>query len=430
MDILRDFSDYTRRAAGTTDRHDIAALEPFWCSWVDWASDDIDDEMVIENVRLGRDLGIRNFIIDDGWFGPGLDTKYSTPLNIGDWTPDSTKFPDMRNLVTQVKALGGRVIIWCAPHAVGPAARCYDERLALLLADADGHPVIGETQFFSLCFRSEKARRVMVDVCTRLAADYGFGGAKYDLFNWVPDVKCRSPYHEHDLDSMIEGLESMLRDADAAVRAVQPDYVVELKQNYGTALLTPYGSCMRAGDAPFDPRTNFLRTMHVQAYTSSALNDYQTFAPSDSPAAIAVAVITMLAAGIPAYGADFAQLNVPQKDVIRWYHELYASRRDAFVGHRTVLDTALSAIRATGATEDVIMLRGVADSVSLRRSATILNGSHGNRLHLDQVPAGTTLVVHDVDGTVVTTLTASGEGTTSIDVPVGGAIVASTQAAE
>lgn len=421
VETLREFSEHTRTSAGEADRHDAAAFDPFWCSWVDWASDDINEEMVVENVRIGVDVGIRNFIIDDGWFGPGLDTGYSTPLNIGDWTPDPAKFPDMPRLVRRIGELGGRAIIWCAPHAVGPAARCRPERLSLLQADESGEPVIGETQFASLCFRSPAAREVMVEICRGLAVDYGFGGAKYDLFNWIPDVRCRSPFHEHDTVSMIDGLQRMLRDADVAVRRVQPDYVVELKQNYGTPLLSAYGSCMRAGDAPFDPRTNFLRTMHVQAYTPNALNDYQTFAPGDGPREAAVAVITMLAAGIPAYGSDLARQPPETRDVLRWHHRLYTEKRAAFTGHRRPDDAALTSVRASGPEHDVVMLTGSASSVAITRPSTILNGGRNDVLLLTGVPDDATLCIRDIDGQRLHEMAAKA-GTTTVHVPIGGSV--------
>ena len=243
--VLRDFSEAHRRIHGLADRLVPGALDPFWCSWTDWDSSEIGEEMVLRNVEAGLEVGIRNFIIDDGWFGPGLDSPYETALNIGDWRPDPAKFPDLPALAAKVGKLGARAIIWCAPHAVGPAADCYPQRAALLQADASGAPVQGETRFYSLCFQCAEAREAMVEVCVRLARDYGFHGAKYDLFNWIPDVECRSPLHRHDTGSVLAGLRMVLAEADRRVREFAPGYVVELKQNYGTAALSPYGSCMR-----------------------------------------------------------------------------------------------------------------------------------------------------------------------------------------
>lgn len=428
LDVLRDFSERTRSVYALEDRILAESFEPFWCSWTDWASDDIGADMVLENVKIGLGVGVRNFIIDDGWFGPGLDTAYETPLNIGDWRPDPAKFPDMRGLVRRVEALGGRALIWCAPHAVGPAADCLADRRRLLLAPASGEPVLGETQFYSLCFMNAEARQVMSDVCVRLAEEYGFHGAKYDLFNWIPDLRCASPHHEHDLDSALTGLRLMLEDADRRVREVSPDYIVELKQNYGTVFLTPHGTCMRAGDAPFDPRTNFLRTLHVQAYTPAAINDYQAFGPTDSPADIAVAVIAMLAAGIPAYGADLARLSDEGKEVLRWHHRLYADNISGFLRHRTSDNSSHSVLRAPAAERDVVFVLQPATSCRIDRPAYVLNGGYATRLTVDAQAAGLSFSVLSPTGERLTAGREHAGGPLTIDVPPGGGIAFETAA--
>lgn len=422
LDVLRDFSEQTRAAFGLEDRIVAESFEPFWCSWTDWASDDISTEMVLENVKIGLDVGVRNFIIDDGWFGPGLDTAYETPLNIGDWKPDPDKFPDMHALVRRVEAMGARALIWCAPHAVGPAADCFADRRHLLIAPASGEPVLGETQFYSLCFMNAEARRTMADVCVRLVQEYGFHGAKYDLFNWIPDLRCESPHHEHDLDSMLTGLQLMLEDADRRTREVAPDYIVELKQNYGTAFLTPYGTCMRAGDAPFDPRTNFLRTLHVQAYTAAAINDYQTFGPHDTTQDIAVAVIAMLAAGIPAYGSDFARLPEEGKEVLRRHHQLYADNMSGFVKHRRTDNASHSVLRATGDARDVVFVLQPTTSCRVQRPAIVLNGGYASRLTVDAQSEGLSYTVHSPTGQPLTAERPHPGGPLTIDVPPGGSI--------
>lgn len=428
MNVLRDFSERTRDLSGLDDRIVAESFEPFWCSWTDWASDDIGAEMVLENVRIGLDVGVRNFIIDDGWFGPGLDTAYETPLNIGDWKPDPEKFPDMPGLVRRVGAMGARAVIWCAPHAVGPAADCFADRRRLLMAPGSGEPVLGETQFYSLCFMNAEARGVMADVCLRLVQEYGFHGAKYDLFNWIPDLRCESPHHEHDLDSMLTGLRMMLADADRRTREVSPDYIVELKQNYGTVSLTPYGTCTRAGDAPFDPRSNFLRTLHVQSYTPTAINDYQTFGPRDTPQDIAVAVIVMLAAGIPAYGADFSSLSDEGKDVLRWHHRLYAENMSGFLRYRTADNTSHSVLRAAADERDVVFVLQPATSCRIHRPAVVLNGGYATRLTVEAPDAGLCFTVLSPTGEPLAAGREHPGGSLAIDVPPGGSIAFETAA--
>lgn len=51
----------------------------------------------------------------------------------------------------------------------------------------------------------------MSDICLRLAEKYETDGAKYDLFNCIPNVPCCSAEHDHDTESGVEGLELLLK---------------------------------------------------------------------------------------------------------------------------------------------------------------------------------------------------------------------------
>jgi hypothetical protein len=138
---LRDFAEHQKRIYKLPDVGSAGAMAPLWCSWTDWFSDDVTDKVMLANVREGVKLGIRNYIIDDGWFGPGLDNDYSVQLNIGDWEMDTKKIKDMGALVKGMRELGGVPMIWCAPHAVAPHAKCFPERKKYLIVGSDGQQV-------------------------------------------------------------------------------------------------------------------------------------------------------------------------------------------------------------------------------------------------------------------------------------------------
>lgn len=335
---MREFSEYQRELFSLKDITVKDTMYPLWCTWADWHSNDINDRMILENVEFGLSNGIKNYIIDDGWFGPGLDNNYSVPLNIGDWEPDPTKIPDMKNLVDSIHEKGAKAIIWCAPHAVAKGAKCYHQRKKYLIADREGEPYLNPTQFYSLCFMCKEAREIMADICAEFIVKWGVDGAKYDLFNWVPNVKCENPNHEHDVDSMMDGLNKTFELIEERTRALKENYIVEMKQNYGTPFLSRWGTMMRAGDSPYDGESNFLRTMHVQSYTPFSLNDYQTFTEYDTPRDIAISIIKMLAAGIPAYSVNFKRLTDKQNMVINYLNTWYCNNIDSFMNYRIPCD--------------------------------------------------------------------------------------------
>jgi hypothetical protein len=394
LHTLRDFAAHLARIKRLAPRTTDAALEPYWCSWTDWFSGDVTAEVILDNVREGVKLGIRNYIIDDGWFGPALDNDLDVALNIGDWREDAAKIPDLRALVREVQAEGGRAIIWCAPHAVAPAAECFAGRRRLLIADAAGEYLMTPNGFHSLCFMCPEARETMAGLCASLIERYGVDGAKYDLFNCVADAPCRSREHAHDTSSMIEGLARTLRLIDERTRAVRGDYLTELKQNYATPHLYACGTCVRAGDTPYNAEGNFLRTAYVNAYTPYSLNDYQTINNHDAPAAAAAIVVKMLAVGIPAYSMDLPALAEPHRRLLLFLHGWYAANLDAFRGCRTPLDPQLRSWIARGGRKNIYFVLDSETRLALPelKDSDVAVGSFAGRVDLE-LPAEADLAV-------------------------------------
>ncbi len=389
---LRDFAaqqkrlfkipDVTAEGALALEFKRSSALAPLWCSWTDWFSDDVTDKVMMRSVEEGLKLGIKNYIIDDGWFGPGLDNDFNVQLNIGDWRPDPKKVPDMDKLVKDMKAAGAVPMIWCAPHAVAPGANCFSERKKYLIVTDKGELLMTSNKFHSLCFMCPEARQIMADLCASLIREWDFEGAKYDLFNCVPNMRCWSKEHTHDVTSMMEGLELTLKQIDEASRALKPNYIVELKQNYGTPFLSRYGSMTRAGDTPYNTEGNFLRTLYVQGYTPYSINDYQTITNEDTPEAAACVVIKMMAVGIPTYSIDFDRLCQANKDVIARYNNWYNENLDRFHEFRVPLDGECNVFKLPGKKDDVYFLVNDAGNFTIRKSSTILNATFKNDLFI------------------------------------------------
>ncbi|MBQ4563395.1 MAG: alpha-galactosidase [Lachnospiraceae bacterium] len=376
-EVMREFHEIRRDWEQIAFPYTKKSLYPVWCNWQAWDSADADEKIVLDNVEEGVKLGIYNYIIDDGWFGPGLDSALGVELNIGDWESDPEKYPDMRRLSEAIHEKGGRSIIWCAPHAVGDGAKCRETRRKYLMADADGKLVYTGNGFNLLCLRNPKAREIMADICVRLAEAYDTDGAKYDLFNCIPDVECCCKDHEHDTESMIVGLERTMELIWRKVTAKKPDYIVELKQNYGGSKLSSFGTMMRAGNTPFCPQGNFLRTAYIQGYTPYAANDYQSITNEESHLSTARVIIKMLAVGVPTYSMDICLLSEEKKQILRFLNNWYIDNiveRDNY--KRRALDGMLDTWMIEGGRENLYFMLNSAKELTVEgKDFQVLNAS-------------------------------------------------------
>lgn len=380
IEQLSDFYSIRMEKEKTVYPYVKEGMLPLWCSWTDWFSNDVTEKVILDNVKAGVELGIKNYIIDDGWFGPGLDNDYDVRLNIGDWKRDETKIKDLKVLSAEIHQAGGNGIIWCAPHAVGVDAECREERLPFLMRDKNGELIETNNKFNVLCLRNPEAREIMADICADLITEYDTDGAKYDLYNCIPNIECCSCEHEHDTDSMIIGLERTMKRIWERVHEVKEDYIVELKQNYGGSKLATYGTMMRAGDTPYCPDGNYMRTAYVQAYTPYAINDYQTISNSDTPLSNSRVIIKMISVGIPTYSMDITLLSDENKAVIKflnnWYIENIVDRENY---KRHSITSGLDTWVIYGESENLYFLVNTAQNLVVEnKDFQILNGCVNN----------------------------------------------------
>jgi hypothetical protein len=297
------------------------ALLPVWCTWTAFCSSDMTDRRVLDNARIARDMGIGSVILDDGWFGAGLDDDAGEVM-LGDYRPDPHKFPDLRRHVDELHALGLNVLLWHAPLCVAPASRAYHELRHLLIHDEAGE-FISVNGLAQLCPASPAVRRYVAEETIRLMRSTGVDGLKVDLFNCLPAGLCVSSEHDHDPAEPLAALEAVMAAQWEAMRRVRPDALCELKQDYGNVRLARYGTMVRAGDTAYDVDTNCRRCFHTSACVPRVHNDYFVTSDLATPDAIALAMIRMLAAGVPTFGSDLVAMPVAHRRVIGHWLAFY-----------------------------------------------------------------------------------------------------------
>ncbi|MBD3321727.1 MAG: hypothetical protein GF350_11585 [Chitinivibrionales bacterium] len=361
-----------------------ASLLPYWCSWTDWFSGDITDSLILDNAKECLALGIKNIIIDDGWYGAGTDYDFSHTLSMGDWSEDTDKIPDLKKLVRDIRSLGGNAILWCAPHGVNPRSPMLAEKKHLFIQNSPGSDMLTHNGYHSLCFMCPEARDLMADIIAGLFEKYELDGIKMDLFNNLPPQPCASKSHTHDTSSMIIGLQKTVARIYEKANDVRPNCIIELKQNYATPWLFGYGTLVRAGDTPYNPEGNYVRTAYINAYTPYSENDYQTITDRDSLEQTAVIILKMMAVGVPTYSMDMARLSDEQKEILRFYHCWYAENIDIIAAFRHPCDPDLGSWRLEGDKKDIYFLVNEENRCELftKKTAQIANGTFKRTIFL------------------------------------------------
>lgn len=113
---------------------------------------DFDGEAIVDMAAATAELGVKLFVMDDGWFG-GKHPRTSDHAGLGDWTPNPARFPDgLKSVVdraTALKVAGSEEMlkfgIWVEPEMVNPKSELFEAHPDWAL-QANGYPLT-ETRY-------------------------------------------------------------------------------------------------------------------------------------------------------------------------------------------------------------------------------------------------------------------------------------------
>jgi alpha-galactosidase len=83
---------------------------------------DFNAEKIIDIAKVGREVGIELFVLDDGWFGK----RNNDTSSLGDWFVDREKLPDgLDNLALRVQEMGMEFGLWFEPEMISVDSDLY-----------------------------------------------------------------------------------------------------------------------------------------------------------------------------------------------------------------------------------------------------------------------------------------------------------------
>lgn len=364
------------------------AFYPAFCTWLVISSDKMTHEWVLRMGEKVRSLGIRAFILDDGWYGTGLDSLKPS-IDIGDWPKRvEGKFHDIAQTLHALKRMGLNPILWFAPLAVGPDARIL-ERARPYLVLHRGKPYRSPAGFYTLCIQNPQARALILEHVERLIA-YGAGGLKVDLFDYMSTDPCEAE-HQHDIPSIAEAMEILLQEIFERAQQLDPDILISVTNNHANVHLVRYASCVRGGDSPYDPNMLMLRSLYPAAYTPVVHNDYALWTRNESEKGIAHIMIRQIFAGVPNFTVDFLRMPESLNKVVESWLDFYHRFRKLYQeGEFEPMDPTLTVWeRRLGGIRMITLLPPSGEIPQLDRfeELYVLNGTGHRRIRIRELHA-------------------------------------------
>lgn len=136
---------------------------------------DVSLEKIETQARLAKELGMELFVLDDGWFRKGNDSRSS----MGDWTCNTAKLPGgIEAAADLVHGLGLKFGLWFEPEAVSRDSDLYRAHPDWILQVPGLEPREGRHEYLLDLSRAE-VRRYLLDVLHRY-----LGTGKIDYIKW------------------------------------------------------------------------------------------------------------------------------------------------------------------------------------------------------------------------------------------------------
>lgn len=302
-----------------------AARLPVYSTWYNYHQN-VDAAVLLKELEVARQLGYRTIIVDDGWqtLDSGRGYAYT-----GDWQPE--RMPDMKAFVEASHDMGVKVMLWYAVPFMGKHAKAaerfkdqslrFDERLGAYVLDP----------------RYPQVRQYLVDTYVRAAREWGIDGFKLDFIErFVADENTALDASSgRDYASVNAAADRLMTDVIAALRAIDPEVMIEFRQAYIGPLIRKYGNMFRASDSPNAYLTNKVKTIDLRLLSgATAVHADMIMWHEREPVEMAAFQFTNILFSVPQLSVKLRELPADHFAMVKFYTDYWMANRDVLLNAR------------------------------------------------------------------------------------------------
>lgn len=166
---------------------------------------DFDQGKVYEIAQEAANLGVKLFVMDDGWFG-AKHPRLKDNAGLGDWVPNPDRFPDglkpFVDKVTDIKIANSgeklRFGLWVEPEMVSPRSELYEKHPDWVL-HAGGYPRTEARQQLVLNLALPEVQDYIIDSISGILQSAPVTYIKWDHNRGTHETPSPDTYHRYQL---------------------------------------------------------------------------------------------------------------------------------------------------------------------------------------------------------------------------------------
>ena len=330
-DSIYDAVDWWENECGYTPAYvpDCARM-PMNSLWYSYHQNIQSDE-IVRQCEMSKPLGMDTVLIDDGW---QTENNYGGYGYCGDWEVAKNKIPDMKDLIDRIHGTGMKAMIWYSVPFMGVHTKNYEQFKDMTLDNAAGNT----TEWFALDPRYKKVRDFLVNIYATAVKNWGLDGLKLDFIDsFALRGKSLEPDPRRDYISLEDGVDALLREVTDALKAINPEIMIEFRQSYIGPVIRRYGNMLRVTDCPNDAMRNRVDVVNMR-YTSgkSAVHSDMLMWNYDDAPEVAAEQLTAILYSVPQISVRIDRLQESHKKMLGFYLDFWRKNRDVLMDGKII----------------------------------------------------------------------------------------------
>ena len=324
-DAIYDAVEWWENKCGYTPayvpEHAKLPMNSLWYSY----HQDLHADKIVAECELSKTLGMDTVIVDDGWQTHDLGRGYVT---CGDWEMTETKFPDMKDFVDRVHAIGMKVMLWYSVPFIGIEAKNYERFSSMLIEEA--------TADKKVCVfdpRYKEVRDYLINIYANAVREWGLDGVKLDFIDsFVLKGRALEDDDRRDIQSLEDAIDRLMIDVHDALVAINPEIMIEFRQSYVGPAIRKYGNMLRVGDCPNDSLRNRHNIIDLRFTSgkSAVHSDMVMWHKEDTVESAALQLVSIIY-GVPQISVRIAKLPEDHKKMLAHYLSFWREHRDVLL---------------------------------------------------------------------------------------------------
>ena len=277
------------------------AYEPVYSFWYSYHQE-ISAEIVEQECRRAKELGMDICIVDDGW---QTDNNCRGYAYCGDWEPTMKKFPNMRQHVDHVHDMGMKYILWFSVPFLGEYVKTYPVfRDKFLRWNSNVHYGVIDPRY-------REVREFLVNIYKKALIEWDLDGFKLDFIDEWRQEENNAPYNpKMDIPVLTDAVDVFMTDVISTLQEIKPEVLIEFRQNYIGPNMRKYGNLFRVNDCPYDYTKNRVGVLDLRmlVQNSAVHSDMLMWNEKIEPEMAAVQIINVMF-GVLQYSARLEHMT-------------------------------------------------------------------------------------------------------------------------